>query len=315
MKPIEQLMKTDKFFLTDGGMETWLFFVEELEAPEFAAITLMRDEKARRAMRQYFDRFLSLAEKEKRGYVLDTNTWRGCINWAEKLGLNPAELLELSREAIDFAKEIRRDWQDKVAPILINAVVGPAGDGYQPGSMNSAAEAERIHQPQISDLAECGVDMLSAITMTNSAEAIGIANAAASVNLPSVISFTVETDACLPSGESLAIAIETVDQAAKKVPLYYMVNCAHPDHFAHALQRGEGWVQRIGGLRANASRLSHEELDNAESLDDGNPAEFGHLHQELLGMLPNLRVIGGCCGTDHRHVSCVLESCAKHKAA
>lgn len=315
MKPIEQLMKTDKFFLTDGGMETWLFFIEELQAPEFAAITLMRDEKARSAMCHYFDRFLSLAEKEKRGYVLDTNTWRGCISWAEKLGLDQAELLDLSREAIAFAHEIKSDWQGKLDTILINAVAGPAGDGYQPGSMSSAAEAERIHQPQISVFAECGVDMVSAITMTNSAEAIGIANAAASVNLPSVISFTVETDARLPSGESLATAIESVDQAAKRAPLYYMVNCAHPDHFAPAIQRGESWVQRIGGLRANASRLSHEELDNAETLDDGDPVEFGQLHQQLLSLLPNLRVIGGCCGTDHRHVGCVLESCAKHKAA
>ena len=305
MSKMESLLGTERLYLTDGGMETWLFFVKGFEAPEFAAITLMEDEGARSAMREYFEEFLAMAEHARTGFVLDTNTWRGCVEWAPKLGITKEELLRLSAEAVRFAKSIQAKWQERVPEILLNGVVGPAGDGYAPGKVPSAAEAEEMHAPQIRTLAETGVDMISAITMTNIAEATGIARAAKAQGLPVVISFTVETDGRLPSGDRLGEAIEAVDAATGSAPAYYMVNCAHPDHFRGTLAEGTGWTSRIGGLRANASRLSHAELDEAEELDDGDPEEFGQLHGELAGLLPNLHVLGGCCGTDHRHVACV----------
>ncbi len=305
MQPIEALSSAKRPILTDGGMETWQFFREVFEAPEFAAITLMEDPAFRSALRAYFDRFLALAEAAGTGYVLDTNTWRGCTVWADKLGMSEAELLELSREAVKFSREVRDDWQDRVQPIVLNRVIGPSGDGYAPRAIPTAQEAQALHAPQIGALAEGGVDMLSAIAMTNVGEAIGIVRAAKDVDLPVVISFTVETDGKLPSRDLLGEAIEAVDAATEGYAAYYMVNCAHPDHFRDVLAEGEGWLARIGGLRANASRMSHEELDNAEELDDGDPDEFGVLHSELAKMLPSLRVVGGCCGTDHRHVECV----------
>jgi homocysteine S-methyltransferase len=162
-----------------------------------------------------------------------------------------------------------------------------------------------MHLPQIATFAQSGVDMVSAITMTNTGEAIGVTQAAMEKRLPVVISFTVETDGRLPTGEMLGDAIHAVDAATNSAPLYYMVNCAHPDHFRQPIETVTDWVRRIGGVRANASRLSHAELDVAERLDDGNPIEFGHLHADLTRYLPNLRVFGGCCGTDHRHIGCV----------
>lgn len=307
MARIETLIDADCPYLTDGGLETWLFFLQGFEAPEFAAITLMDDEKARQAMRGYFDEFLAMAQAARTGFVLDTNTWRGCVEWAPKLGISARELLRLSTEAVEFAKSIRSDWLSRVPEILVNGVVGPAGDAYAPGRLPSAQEAEMLHLPQVRTLAEAGVDMISAITITNVSEAVGIARAAFSVGLPVVISFTVETDGRLPSGDLLSGAIAAVDEATGSVPAYYMVNCAHPDHFADILDSEARWTARIGGLRANASRLSHAELDVAEELDEGDPQEFGLLYGELANVLPNLRVLGGCCGTDHRHVRCVSE--------
>jgi len=307
MTTIDKLMQTDRPWLTDGGLETWLFFQQGFSAPEFAAIVLLEDPAARNALRRYFDGFLEMASRAGTGFVLDTATWRGTPIWADKLGLSEEDLLRLSRDAVHFARDIREAWQDDVSDIVINGVVGPAGDGYEAGTITDAETAQRIHTPQIHELAASGVAMISAITMTGIPEAVGIARAAQAEGLPSVISFTVETDGRLPSGDPLGEAIEAVDRATAAAPAYYMVNCAHPDHFRGTLAAGSEWLSRIGGVRANASRLSHAELDEAETLDAGNPEEFGHLHQELADLLPSLRVVGGCCGTDHRHVGCVSQ--------
>lgn len=307
MSAFDKLMKTQRPFLTDGGLETWLFFQQGFEAPEFAALTLIDDPAAREALGDYFDHFLSLAHRAETGFVLDTNTWRGCTVWADKLGVTDQQLLAMSARSVEFAKLVRERWSNDVEPILINGVIGPADDAYRPGELPSADTAQALHRPQIETFAKAGVDMISAITMTNIGEAIGITRNAIEVGLPVVISFTVETDGRLPTGDLLGEAIEAVDTATGCAPAYYMINCAHPDHFRDAIASREKWTARIGGLRANASRLSHEELDEAEELDQGDPAEFGHLHADLATLLPNLKVVGGCCGTDFRHVGCVSQ--------
>lgn len=311
----DELMKSPRPFLTDAGMETWLFFQQGFEAPEFAAITLIEDDQARAALNRYFDEFLALAERSGTGFVLDTNTWRACTQWAPKLGLTAEELLRLTGKSVEFAKEVRERWQTRVPSILVNGVVGPAGDGYRPGELPDAATAQKLHTPQIEAMAEAGVDMISAITMTNVAEAIGVARAAGDVGLPVVISFTVETDGRLPTGDRLDEAIEAVDRATDNAPAYYMINCAHPDHFSGTLENGSGWISRVGGIRANASRLSHAELDEADELDEGNPREFGKLSSDFARKLPNLRVVGGCCGTDIRHIGCVADELLLASAA
>lgn len=315
MTDIGKLMTTTRPFLTDGGFETWMFFVEGFEAPEFAALVLMDDERARERMQAYFERFLGMAETAGTGYILDTNTWRGAVTWADALGRTGDEMLRLSRDAVTFAHGLRAAWTGRVDPILVNGVVGPAGDGYSAEGGLSAEEYAHVHVAQIEVLADAGADMISALTMTNVAEAIGITRVAACLDVPSVISFTVETDGRLPSGETLADAIAATDAATDGAPLYYMVNCAHPEHFRDVLQGDGAWVGRIGGVRANASRMSHAELDCSETLDDGNPAEFGDLHAALAPLLPSLRVVGGCCGTDHRHVGCVSDHLHRRAAA
>jgi len=315
MTPVQKLLHAEAPFLTDGGLETWLFFQQGFSAPEFAALMLIRDDAARAAMTRYFAGFLALGEAEHRGFVLDTCTWRGCGVWADRLGTSKSDLLELNIEAVRFAAALRDEWQDRLPAIVLNGVIGPVGDGYSADGVPSAAAAQELHLPQIEALAGAGVDMISAVTMTNVGEAIGIARAAHAVKLPCVISFTVETDGRLPTGDDLREAILAVDEATGASPAYFMINCAHPDHFRDVLGEGSRWIERIGGLRANASRLSHAELDNSEVLDEGDPTEFGRLHADLARMLPALKVVGGCCGTDHRHVSHAAQNLPRLQAA
>lgn len=301
-------------YLTDGGFETSMLFLEGFNLPAFAACVLLEDDIARAAMNAYFDRFLAMAETARTGFVLDTNTWRSGTHWSEAVGRSPTEMQDLTREAVRFAMAIRDRWQDRVSPILVNGVIGPAGDAYD-GTLNmDATSAEKIHAPQIELLATCGVDLVSALTFGSMPEAIGFTRACVKASVPVAISFTVETDGRLPDGTPLARAVLETDAATGAAPIYYMINCAHPEHFRDVLNE-DAWCRRIRGVRANASRLSHAELDEAETLDDGDPVEFGALHADLSRILPALKVVGGCCGTDHRHIGCMVEAMHPPSAA
>jgi S-methylmethionine-dependent homocysteine/selenocysteine methylase len=193
--------------------------------------------------------------------------------------------------------------------------MGPRGDGYDPGKLMSAREAADYHGWQIGIFREEGVDFVSAFTLTNVNEALGIARAARLTGVPCVISFTLETDGRLPTGERLGEAIETVDRETGDGPIYYMINCAHPTHFADALDGGSDWIKRLRGIRANSSSKSHAELDNSPELDIGNPNELGAQYAELLRRFPHINVLGGCCGTDHRHIACIGEACCARRPA
>lgn len=289
-----------KKMITDGGLETTLVFLEGIDLPLFAAFKALDSEAGMRAMDAYMNRFAKLAVSQGRGFIMDTPTWRASARWAAELGMSNEELREVHREAIASLEGLRRTYETADCPFVINGIIGPQDDGYSPRAKLSAEQAAEYHKQQPIWFAEFGADMITAMTLTYSDEAIGVAQAAKDADMPVVISFTVETDGRLPSGQTLAEAIAAVDKATGSYPAYYMINCAHPEHFLHVLS-GD-WTGRIMGLRANASRLSHAELDEAETLDDGNPEELGELHAGLARLLPNLTVLGGCCGTDHRHV-------------
>jgi len=196
--------------------------------------------------------------------------------------------------------------------MVISGCIGPRSDGYTVGGKMTTEEAERYHREQIARLSRTPADLASAFTINYVEEAIGITKAAQSVGLPVVIGFTVETDGCLPAGQPLGEAISAVDQATDSGPAYYMVNCAHPDHFAHTLATDAPWKQRIRAVRANASTKSHAELDEAEELDAGNPGDLAQRLAQLQTLLPQLNILGGCCGTDHRHVAAICRSATLH---
>ena len=236
------------------------------------------------------------------GIVLETPTWRANQDWAERLGHSAAELAALNRRSVELLAELRAEYEPDATPIVISGCVGPRGDGYVVGDTMTAEEAEAYHAVQIGTFAGTAADLVTALTMTYADEAVGIVRAALAAGLPVVISFTVETDGRLPSGQPLHEAIEEVDERTGGAAAYFMVNCAHPSHFESVLDPDAGWTSRIRGLRANASRMSHEELDAAEELDAGDPEELAADYVSLRASLPQLRVLGGCCGTDHRHI-------------
>jgi S-methylmethionine-dependent homocysteine/selenocysteine methylase len=289
-------------FLTDSGLETTLIFHDGVELPCFAAFTLLDTAEGRARLERYFERHLEIALRRRMGFILDTPTWRASAGWGERLGLTEADLDRINRQSVAFAEETRSRHETPDTPIVVNGVFGPRGDGYRPETMMTADESRNYHRAQMRSFAEAGADMASAITMTHTGEAIGIAEAAREFGMPSVISFTVETDGRLPSGQTLAEAILETDAATDSAPAYYMVNCAHPSHFQGTLAEDAAWKRRIGGIRANASRRSHAELDEAAELDCGNPAELGADYAALRLHLPKANVFGGCCGTDHRHI-------------
>lgn len=293
-----------ELFLTDGGLETDLIFNHGVEIREFASHTLLADSKGRYALAHYFRGFLSLARAQKTGFVFDTPTWKAHSHWAKDLGSSEDELRAANAEAVNFIATLRDEFAGNEGPIVLNGVIGPRGDAYAPETAISAAEAEDYHSQQIGWLAGSDVEMVSAITFTQAQEAIGIVNAASKAGLPIVVSFTVETDGTLPSGQPLGEAIAEVDAATRQAAAYFMINCAHPDHFRDALADAD-WLRRIKGLRCNASRCSHAELDAAEELDAGDPVELASLYRPLVARMPWVNVLGGCCGSDLRHVTAI----------
>jgi homocysteine S-methyltransferase len=300
-----------RLFITDGGIETTLIFLEGLELPHFASFQLFRTPQGVEALRKYFRTYGALATKFNTGLILETATWRTSPDWGAKLGFTPDSLLEVDRMAVSMLEEIRGEYETSRTPIVISGCLGPRGDGYIADTSMSVAEAEDYHRPQIETFAETAADLVTVLTMNYAEEAEGIARAARRAQMPMVISFTVETDGKLPTGQSLGDAISQIDVATAAYPAYYMINCAHPCHFDHAIQGDESWITRIRGVRANASVMSHAELNDAPELDAGNPAEFGEQYAGLRQrQLPHLNVMGGCCGTDHRHVEQIALACA-----
>jgi homocysteine S-methyltransferase len=300
----------EHLFLTDGGLETTLVFLERLDLPCFAAFDLLKDEAGVETLRRYYERYVSIARQRGVGVILEAPTWRANPDWGARLGYDAAALAAANRRAIELMLEIRAAHERPELPMVISGNVGPRGDGYRVDERMSVDEARRYHAAQIDTFAATAADLVSAFTINYAEEAAGIVRAARDAGMPVVISFTVEIDGRLPSGESLRDAIEQTDAATQGYAAYYMLNCAHPAHFAHVLEEAGSWRQRIRGLRANASRRSHAELDASTDLDAGNPLELGGEYRELRRQLPHLAVLGGCCGTDHRHVDAIFAACA-----
>ncbi|WP_421696246.1 homocysteine S-methyltransferase family protein [Aestuariivirga sp.] len=294
-------------FLSDSGLETTLIFQEGQTLPCFAAFTLLETSAGRDLLKRYFKRHLAIAVDHRMGFILDTPTWRASRDWAERLAIPEDRLGRLQELSVELAEELRREHETKDTPVVISGVLGPRGDGYRPESIMHADEARRYHLPQIARFVETAADMVSAMTITHTGEAIGMVQAAREAAIPISMSFTTEVDGHLPSGQDLGEAIIETDEATGGYASYYMVNCAHPSHFLPELAAEASWVRRIRGIRANASKLSHAELDEAVDLDDGDPKELGEDYGLIRSLCPWINILGGCCGTDVRHIRAISE--------
>ncbi len=296
-------------FLTDSGLETTLIFHDGIDLPYFAAFDLLRDQAGTQTLREYFQTHIAIARDAGMGFVLETPTWRASAEWGDLMGYTSEALAAINEDAVSLLEEIRGEFETAAMPMVISAQVGPRGDGYDPGEIMSPEEAQTYHAAQINVFAGTGADMVTAMTITNVNEGIGIARAAKAAGIPSVIGFTVETDGHLPTGQSLANAIAEVDAATDKAPVYYLINCAHTSHFMDKLHADGTWIDRVGAIRANASRCSHAELDEAEELDSGDPKELAADYRAITERFSQINVLGGCCGTDHRHIVEIGAAC------
>jgi S-methylmethionine-dependent homocysteine/selenocysteine methylase len=300
---------THAVFLTDGGIETTLIYDDGFDLPDFAAFPLLDEPAGHAALQRYFDAYLDIAARHGVGIVLETPTWRASPDWAARHGYSRQRLIEVNQAAVDLLVAARHRWERPERPVVISGCIGPRGDGYRPEELMTIEEARTYHALQARAFAEAEADLITAITMTHPAEAIGVALAARDVGMPVVISFTVETDGALPSGDALGSAIDGVDEATDGYPTYYMINCAHPTHFAATLDPDVKSTVRIGGIRSNASTMSHAELDVATELDGGDPADLAVQYRRLRDRHPHLRVLGGCCGTNHHHIDAIAGAC------
>ncbi len=303
MSALPQL--TAPLFVADGGLETSLLYLQDVDLPEFAAFPLLDDAAGRDALEAYFEPYLELARSRGVGIVLDTPTWRANPDWGARLGYDRERLAEVNERAVAWVRDLAASRPELTA--VVNGAVGPRGDGYVVGETMTSEEARRYHALQVRAFARAGADMVTAVTLTYTDEAIGVAQAAIDAGLPVAIGFTTETDGRLPSGAVLGEAITAVDAATDGRVAYFMVNCAHPTHFTDAFVQGAPWLDRVKAVRANASRLSHAELDVATELHRGDPEELAEAYDRLRTILPDLRVVGGCCGTDHAHVAAIAE--------
>ena len=298
------------FFLTDGGIETTLIFHDGQDLPFFAAFDLLKTSDGEESLRKYFRTYAQLAQTHQSGLVLETATWRASQDWGDQLGYTPDALAEANRKCVSILEDVRDEYESVETPIVISGCVGPRGDGYVPTDLMSERQAQDYHRTQVKTFASSAADLVTAITMNYAAEAIGLTRAAQEAAMPVVISFTVETDGRLPTGQSLGEAIQQIDAATSAYPSYFMINCAHPSHFSGIVQGDEAWANRIRGLRANASIMSHAQLNEATELDAGDPEALGRDYAALKReKLKYLNVFGGCCGTDHRHVHQMALAC------
>ena len=303
---------SDKTFITDGGLETTLVFHHGYDLPAFAAFDVLKKEEGYQVLWDYFSEYAHLARENGIGLILESPTWRASRDWGQTIGYSLKALEEMNNQSVALLADIRQRYETGESPMVISGCIGPRSDGYTVTDKMTAAEAQRYHREQIATLGRTAADLVTAYTLNYAEEAIGITRAAQAENIPVAIGFTVETNGRLPSSQALGEAIMAVDQATGSGPSYYMINCAHPIHFEPVLTVDEPWLTRIHAVRANASTKSHAELEALNTLDAGDPEDLGQRFARLQTILPRMNILGGCCGTDHRHVDAICRSVTLH---
>lgn len=291
--------------MTDGGIETDLIFNRGVDLPGFAAFPLMHSEEGRSILREYYTDYVELAARTGVPLLFDTPTWMANPDRAAEIGYGNAALGRANARSVEFLTRLASEHEQDLVGWEVGGIVGPRGDGYRSDGPVDPDEAAEYHRPQLETFRTAGAGRATALTLTEVGEAVGIALAADGVGLRLAVSFTVETDGRLPDGTRLPAAVAAVDSVCP--PSYFMINCAHPTHIAAGLDEGD-WRARIGGLRVNASTMSHAQLDVAATLDDGDPRQLADDQTPLLAAFGPLEVLGGCCGTDVRHVAAMWAS-------
>jgi homocysteine S-methyltransferase len=302
-------------YLTEGGQETEIMYKFGHDLPEFAMYPLFEQPDALTALRGMYQCYLEVAAEAGFSVVIGGLDYRASPDWGDKLGYSPEALADVQMRCIEFLREVSQPFRDRIPAILISGIIGPRGDAYSLNRTITADAAEDYHFHQLSTLTRAGVDVVTAMTFNSVPEAIGVARAAARVNLPLCISFTLDSGTSrLMSGPSLREAIETTDrECGEAKPDFYGINCSHPFEFQPALEPGD-WIERIRMLRPNASAMDKMALCKIGHLVEGDPQELGRLMGELAQRYPHIDIWGGCCGTWEKHLSQIARQVKQMRA-
>ena len=290
-----------RFYLSEGGTETELMYKYGFELPHFATFPLLENPDAVSRMREMFRSYLEVAAKYKICALMGGLDYRASPDWGELLGYSPGGLAEANIQSIEFLREIADEYASEIPVILIQGLIGPRGDAYERNETITENEAEDYHSVQLETLKKAGVDLALALTFNNIPESIGVARAAAKIGVPLGISLTLDSTSKLSSGQSLVEAITTIDKETDQSPEFYSINCSHPVEYEPAIEPGE-WINRVRGVRPNASKMDKIALCKIGHLEEGDPVELGELCGDLARRYPHMDVWGGCCGTWNSHL-------------
>ena len=293
----------NKFYLTEGGSETEIMYKWGFELPEFEMYPLLDNPQADEIIRNMFRRYFEVAAQHDTGMLLNGHDYRASPDWGAKLGYSPEALRNMQHRVIDFLDGMRAEYADRVSDVYIAACIGPRGDAYGSGGEITADEAEDYHSVQLKNLDGTAADMAVAATFNNVPEAIGVIRAANGAGRPIGVSLTLTPEGRLRSGPGLGEAIETIDEATDGGAAWFGTNCSHPLEFEPALAEQGPWLDRLRYIRPNAARMDKIALCSLGHLEDGDPVELGGQMGEVARRLPRADIIGGCCGTDERHLS------------
>lgn len=297
-------LEGNKTFLVYAGTGTDLIFNHGVELPGFASFPLLEEPGTRVILAGQMQALVDLAREMNVGCILDAPTWMANADRAAPLGYDAERLAEVNKDAVSLMEDVRQaSARDDV---LVSACIGPRYDPYADIPPVPVEDARQYHAAQMQSLKDTSVDLVTAYTFNRPSEAAGCILAARDADLPIIMSLVVETDGCLADGTKLVDGIDQIDAATDSAALFFMVNCAHPTHFAGAI----GNHPRLRGLVANASSCSHAELDEADELDEGDPIELGKQIAAIAQQNPSIQVFGGCCGTDMRHLKSMVSELA-----
>lgn len=290
-----------RFYLSEGGTETELMYKYGFELPQFALYPLLNNHDATSTMRGMFRSYLDVVARNEMNALMGGLDYRASPDWGKLLGYSPAGLAEANHQSIDFLRELAAEYVSDINEILIQGLIGPRGDAYERNTKITVNEAEDYHSVQLNTLKDANVDLALAITFNNVPESIGVARAAVKLGVPLAISLTLDTHSRLNSGPSLEEAITRIDAETGQSPEFYLINCSHPLEYEPAITPGN-WINRIRGVRPNASKMDKISLCKIGHLEDGDPEELGNLCGGLARRYPHMDIWGGCCGTWDTHI-------------
>ena len=256
----------------------------------------------RQALARLYEQYIDVGRRYDLPLILGAPTWRASAERIQRAGIEAG--IGLNAEAVMFVKALRGRTGQYGRRIFVAGMMACRNDAYKPQHALDVAAARRFHAAQAEALAAAMPDLILAATLPAASEAEGLARALADVACPYLISFVIRPDGNLLDGTRLDAAMGRIDQRIDPPPAAYMVNCVHPDHLDAALAGMPAAAPPTGrllGLQANASRLSPEALDGRAVLDASAPAEFAAAMVRLQRRY-RLKIFGGCCGTDQRHL-------------